>query len=30
VESYVPKFVELVNEPGAKELAERLLSEGRQ
>jgi TRAP-type transport system periplasmic protein len=30
VESYVPKFVELVNEPGARELAERLLSEGRQ
>ena len=29
-ESYVPKFVELVNERGAKELAGRLLSEGRQ
>jgi TRAP-type transport system periplasmic protein len=30
VEGYLPKFVELVNEPGAKELADRLLSEGRQ
>ena len=29
VESYVPKFVELVNEPGAKELADRLIQEGR-
>src|SRR5258708_5459321 len=29
VESYVPKFVELVSEPGAKELADRLIQEGR-
>jgi tripartite ATP-independent transporter DctP family solute receptor len=29
VESYVPKFVELVNEPGAKELTDRLIQEGR-
>src|SRR6266481_2802750 len=30
VDTFVPKFVELVNEPGAKELADQLLSEGRQ
>jgi tripartite ATP-independent transporter DctP family solute receptor len=29
VETFVPKFVELVNEPGAKELADRLIQEGR-
>lgn len=29
VETYIPKFVELVNEPGAKELADRLIQEGR-
>jgi tripartite ATP-independent transporter DctP family solute receptor len=29
VEGFVPKFVELVNEPGAKELADQLLGEGR-
>ena len=29
VETFVPKFVELVNEPGAKELADRLIKEGR-
>ena len=28
VEAFVPKFVELVNEPGAKELADRLIKEG--
>lgn len=28
VTTYVPKFVELVNEPGAKELADRLIAEG--
>ena len=28
VDGYLPKFVELVNEPGAKELADRLLKEG--
>ena len=28
VAPFVPKFVELVNEPGAKELADRLISEG--
>ena len=28
VDTYVPKFVELVNEPGAKELADRLIQEG--
>jgi tripartite ATP-independent transporter DctP family solute receptor len=29
VESHVSKFVELVSEPGAKELADRLIQEGR-
>jgi tripartite ATP-independent transporter DctP family solute receptor len=29
VETYVPRFVELVNEPGAKELAASLIKEGR-
>jgi len=28
VETYIPKFVELVNEPGTKELADRLIQEG--
>jgi len=28
VDGYLPKFVELVNEPGAKELADRLIKEG--
>jgi tripartite ATP-independent transporter DctP family solute receptor len=28
VATYIPKFVELVNEPGAKELADRLIQEG--
>jgi tripartite ATP-independent transporter DctP family solute receptor len=28
VDTFVPKFVELVNEPGAKELADRLIAEG--
>jgi len=28
VEAYVPKFVDLVSEPGAKELADRLIAEG--
>src|SRR5258708_3209876 len=28
VAAFVPKFVELVNEPGAKELADRLIAEG--
>lgn len=29
VAPYIPKFVELVNEPGAKELADRLIKEGQ-
>jgi TRAP-type C4-dicarboxylate transport system substrate-binding protein len=28
VDTFVPKFVELVNEPGAKELADQLIAEG--
>ncbi len=28
VEAYIPQFIELVNEPGAQELADRMLAEG--